>query len=270
MLGWGAGAGNGLHGLGKVLAPSSRFPWNREFGGRREDRKGSCQPRRLWCQASRVGAGDGLSAAKMGALRWGWESLSAGTGAAALETEPEAEATCRQASRERVRRGREGGLGQTGGRGTGMSATQYGPEVGTGLPPRRVPGLGHRQDLLAGGRVAQTTDVKEPLPRASAWGRRRDRCMGASRYTPSPPGIPPCPPAISSRTCLSSGTPLLSPFLLRISSPQILPTSSRSHQPPSSRTSSQTSSKSPTTVDLRNPHLQTSTSIFPHPISALD
>lgn len=105
-----------------------------------------------------------------------------------------------------------------------------------GTVPRRGQGChlaefqvpGHRQDLLAGGRVAQTTDVKECCHVLLPGGGGGDRCMGASRYTPSPPGTP-TPPSCLFQNLSQLWSPFaLSISLLHIRSPQILP----SHQPP--------------------------------------
>lgn len=97
MLGWGAGAGNGLHGLGKVLAPSSRFLLGTgSLGVGEKTAKDLASPgvcgARLGVES---GSGGGMvcQQQRWGALRWGWESLSVGPGAAVMETEPEAEAT---------------------------------------------------------------------------------------------------------------------------------------------------------------------------------
>lgn len=155
----------------------------------------------------------------------------------------------RQASRERVRRPRKRGrLRQTGGRGTGMSA-------------KKARSLGG--DRAATSQSSRSRVTARISWRAAVWRRPRMSrsvatcfCLGAEEGTgawgppdilPAHLGYPPCPPAISSRTCLSSGTPLLSPYSSSVSVPprSSLPTSSpRSHQPPS-RTSLPTSSKSP-------------------------
>lgn len=180
----------------------------------------------------------------------------------------------RQASRERVRRPRKRGrLRQIGGRGTGMSAKKARSRGG---------------DRAATSQSSRSRVTARISWRAAVWRRPRMSrsvatcfCLGAEEGTGAwgpPDTLPahlghPRPPAVSSRTCLSSGAPLLSPYPSSISVPprSSLPTSlPRSHQP-RFRTSLPTSPNPPTHSGFQNPHLQNQHKNLPlHPISALD